>query len=203
MKKSPVVYQSCSELPLYNFIQIAVNGQLKYMIVDQLDSYSEQILKDAWEKILDEYTRASGNVTTKYALKMSIEMASIETKIDLVSQILAFIEMNGPDERLFEILRENGFRYKFEGDYHKDIDRVLTNVKRLILRHEELGKEMAKSAESAPVEMTEKTWFSQITSVSKFLGFPIDPRTTSVMQYLSYTDLYTTSNKPKATKNAK
>lgn len=204
MNKSPVVYQSCSELPLYNFIQLAVNNQLKYMLINTNDGFSEELLLRAWEKILEEYTASSGNATTKYGLKMSIEMASLETRIDLVGQILAFIELNGADEQLFNVLRESGFRYSFsESTLKKDIDRVLTNVKRLIIRHEELKAEMQKALSVNPVEVTEKIWFSQISYVSKFMGFSIDPKTTSTLQYMTYTDLYIKSNQPKSAKNGK
>lgn len=199
-------YDSCSDLPLYNFIKIVVFGNLDYLYFEKKTIFNRNIDLQGKEKsILDEYSVLSGNKSNTGFLSIVKQLTVVSNKLFLVQTIIAYLRTSYTLE-LTTILKDMGFRYKFtEESLEVDLIATENSAKKLIIRQKELDNEFKASTEKKgnTQEVTEKDWMAMVTQMSKYMGFHIDTKKTCVAQFVTYIDSFIKENTKENGKQAK
>ena len=99
--------------------------------------------------------------------------------------------------KLLDLLRSYGFIYPYtQESMEKDLDFTLTSAKKLIFNRREKEAEYSKLTESNNEKSTEKDFFMLIAALNKFLGYRMDAKEISVLEFAMNLNLYQEYNKP-------
>lgn len=183
------LYADLSDLPLYNWIEIAVSNNLKWLvksgeIPEDIDAHYDLLLAEYQELVQDAKSANSHQVKVTYA--------KLANRIDHVNIALNALRIER-DEGIIRILRGLlGFDRLTYDDLEKDIKLTETYLKMDIIKLEQAKNQLDKifkSAENTSGTTTKGMFYQEITSLSKWLNFGINPKETSVMQYVSYLNM--------------
>lgn len=156
------VYKDCSELPLWNFIEIVVTGDLKHLQI----SGECPNLPEVWEQIHNEYAEISQNLSSVHGLNTAIDIVYYTEKLRITHLCVNHLLLKR-SEILIDILRDNGFNYKFN-DLDGDLKRVITRSKT-----DELQLSQAK-LKYDNLQLTNKStrleWRQRLSQLAKFQG---------------------------------
>lgn len=188
-------FNSCSELPLYNFIKILTNKDYRNLIRFGYPSKTE--LSRAWELIFSEYNNISENKQSTYLLTLLREYYSIPNKLAIIQTIVDNLALRH-DPDLVSCLRALGFRHKYEpGDgLLNDLKITVTQAKGLMLKYralyDDLERLQQKSKDAEPND-----YDLILAQLSKWQGFRIDTKKTTVSEFVAIVKLFKEDNKPK------
>lgn len=190
ISKTSSVYKDCSELPVYNWIKLAVTGDLQWLMKEGGDegiqSNETGRLQSLYEAILAEYGTLIKDTKTSQELRLKIDITTIAHRIDHVRVCVNLLRIER-DEKLIDILRTKlGFaRLNYE-DLKRDLDLTETYLKADIVKFEQRKGQYEKLTEGEIGSGTEADFYEQVAILSKWLTFGIDVYKTSVLQYVSY-----------------
>lgn len=185
-------YNSCASLPLYNFIKIVCGGSLDNLLIRG----KVKDLEGIWEKIHEEYTTLTKDTSVAAAFRLIREIYYTNNKIVLLDKVVDYLRMRYVSE-LCQQLREMGFRHDYTPKtIENDLKLVVTQRKSWILKL----KQAADAHES--LKQTDKSeeadFYDTLAILEKFRGGgSIDPKTTTVMQFISLLNLYKKANDAK------
>lgn len=150
-----------------------------------------------WQPVYDEYVELSGSSENK-SLDLAIQINYITTRISIVKSIVERLWIRRNVE-LVEMLQDMGFPFEFT-DLHADLDRVILMMKgdeidlnRAVAEYKDLDQATGGKA-------TVKDWYNILAMLGKHNNTVLNPKTLSVMEYISYDGqfrMWIEMNKPK------
>lgn len=178
------LYKDCSELPLYNWIKLAITNDYKWLIKS---GHTINDLSEHYHLMHEEYTSLVKDVRSTQELKLKISITTIANRIDHITVCINQLRIKR-DERLIEILQNDlGFHKLTYEDLYKDLDLTETLMRSDIVKFQQKKQQYEKMLEDmADGNNGEADFYSQIQIIAKWLGFGIDVYKTSLMQYVSY-----------------
>lgn len=190
-------YTSCSELPLYNFIKIVVHENLSFLYSEGRTVFNRNIdLRPLWEEIYSEYTTISNNTQSKHVFALTKEITVINNKLQIIQNAVNYLAKHY-DVRLCDMLRRMGFMYKFTPEsLQNDLKLTVSSAKRMIVRRQEAEADYNKLNVSDK-KVTEDDFYGLIRQLSRFNGFPIDVKKTTVTEFVKDINAFNAENKPK------
>lgn len=183
-------YASCSELPLWNFIQILTTGELSY-----LGNGTPSELQEAWQNIYYEYFDAMPSKKSIYTIQLDAEIKYLESKIDIIQTIFdAFKQMYIPD--LIPILNEYGFYYEFTPEtMFDDLKKVEAECKSFVVQKEVKKAEYKRFIDEESKKPQSKTnWDDIITELSQFQGYELNEKVLTVSKFVAIFNRYNNAN---------
>jgi hypothetical protein len=175
-----LVYSSCAELPLFNWIELCVTGDLKWLAKSgEPDNLSETYLA-----IADEYSEVSKDQNATHMLSLKKQIAILNNK--LVCTHLAVEHLRTiRNEEVISILRNNlGFASLKYDNLDKDLDRTVSLSKSMLAKLQVLEKQLQEQANKKGGEITREAYYSEVAIISKWLGFQIQPKNYSLLEYI-------------------
>lgn len=117
-------YQDLS-LPLYNFIQCLVKGNLNALVIKGRPRQED--LAEAWAMIYSQYIDANAENDKIYSLELRREITLLRSHVNETETCMLYLRVGFyPD--LVRILRNNGYRDKFESQVPEEYERVLVVI---------------------------------------------------------------------------
>lgn len=189
--KLATIYDSCHDLPLKRFIKCMVTGKLKYLVKSGYATTRQ--IKDAWDKISEEYIELSGDKAQKAILSVVKEISQLKGKLLIIQAIVDELSMYYSQD-LVNMLKSMGFNYKFDYEdkekYLSDLKRVVSSSKPMLMRIKEREKTLDELNKNDGTKVTEADYDSYIASLSKFQSYFIDPEKTTVAQFIAVVNSY-------------
>lgn len=175
-------------MPLHNFIEITVTGDLKWLIKNGHPSGLESV----WEGIFSEYEEQSSGGNLSEGLKCSIDIAYLTNKITQIKNIVQFLRVHRSELLIIALKEKFGFKLQYK-DLDKDLDRTLTLIKTDELK---LTKQIANYEKLSQSKGMQREDYNDIlVSLAKHLGFMPNKYKITVSEYLSMIKDFKRSNK--------
>lgn len=186
------LYHHCSELPLADFISCVIDKNYKALL--KYGHASPYDLSRAWDSIYSEFSEMSGSPAFKLIMNLSKDIGFLESKLLSISLCLRVMERRA-DERCIKILKNYGYAYSFNindtDQYKKDLETIATRSGSIRLALQQKRNEYNASIKGMSSKEVTREDFTKILAVlTKYMGFRIDPRQTTVSEYVSYRKLY-------------
>lgn len=193
-KKKAVIYcyRNCSEIPIYNFTQIKMKEDLRYMVIGW-DGYEDiKVPKEAnehWQNIRNEWIELLDDNTISYYYDLILEIIYLQTRFNLASEYLKQIatrDMNNETmEKYVELLANWKYKWNRKNLKSVEIERLLRQLKasqnKIGLKLDELERLKKENGfDEAPQSLEKQAVIlEQITGKNS-----IDVMTTSVKKWL-------------------
>lgn len=187
-------YKDCSELILWNFVKCITTKNLNYLIIS--GQPSQENLSKAWIDIGDEYADLSQDNLHDFLLNLMSQISYLDEKLRIVYNIVAYLE-NKRSEGLIEVLQNDlEFPYEYsEESIQQDLKMTVNDIKmdqiNLELSHVEL-----KAFRDKNTEPTEIDYNKLISRVSKYQGYAIKQKETTLLEFTVMLNDFVSSTKP-------
>ena len=182
---------TCETLMLYDFKQAYCNNKL-----DALGTGTDEELQQIWNEILFEYSSLFTNQNTDRIFELTKRITLMQADITYIDGAVIVL-LSEHDKEIVEGLRNLGYPL-IDGYKEKDLDRIISLSKSLIFDMEDMVAEyelLTKVKEGK--KQTENDFNQTVSILSKFQGYQINQRKTSVSEYCSIFNIYL-----KSTENA-
>jgi hypothetical protein len=130
---------------------------------------TDEELQEAWGMVYSEYVELSGNTSHNYLFSLVKATTLIQARLAAVNELIK----QGDAERLQTI--------GYTGDIKKIIAKMKREVVELHGKEKELEKVRQNNAGESVKEVDFTTW---IVSISKYMGYRIERKTTTVSEFL-------------------
>lgn len=147
-----------------------------------------EVLEKTWADINLEYTELMDNGTMKSLLTTTAEIELLKLNFSLITSVVEVLKEHHVSE-LVDILKEYGYSFPFDPKdpvkYHKDLGRVLTQAKALIVQiriKESEAREVAPKEEQAG-QATRDDWDDILIALSDDAGYDLDSNKLTVYKY--------------------
>lgn len=128
------------------------------------------------------------NGTMKSLLTNACETELLKIKFSMITSLVdALSVMHDPE--LVDMLKELGYRFPFDPSdsikYHKDLSRVLTLAKSIIvqIRNKEAEARSKSPAETSTAEPTVDDWQDSIVAIREDVKYHVKPEEITVYEY--------------------
>lgn len=140
-----------------------------------------------WVIINQQYVDLAGDTLNKAAISLELEVEALAHRITSIYEALEILRTYRVDE-LVELLQKEGYRFQFNSDdlvsYYKDLSRVSTRAKTLIVELETKTAQLARQHDSKGGEKIARDHFeSWLVVLSKFMGHNLNPDELTVARY--------------------
>lgn len=186
------LYTDLSDLPLYNWIELAVSGNHKWLV--KAGAVPEDI-SEHYNELLQEYQSLVKDSKSQHEHNIKVTYAKLANRIDHIQIAVNALRIER-DEDLIRILRTPqpeglGFERLTYDDLSRDIDLTENYLKMDVIKFEQAKVQLEKIMKSAEHEGVNSKggFYEQVTSLSKWLQFGINPKETSVIQYICYLNM--------------
>lgn len=159
-----MIYKTCRTLPIHNFNEIGITGDLSYLISDG-SKHTEDELKESWLDILNEFIIIHPDQTIKYENDLKEKLFLMVTRLVVLENM---INLDFYPESILKKLNLKKERVRKE--FNK------TRQKTAHLR--------AKLKTSDKVETEVNGFEKTLAHLTKFYGAKIDRHTTTVSEWL-------------------
>jgi hypothetical protein len=171
-------YLTCDELPMYNFIELSVSGDAKWLVKSGTPNTAQ-----ALEAIQSEYAELSGDDSQSEILKASINLEYFTNKLRIFTDIVETLRLR-PVLALCDVLKEMGFNFDFN-DLQSDLTRAETQSKQWIVKINH-AKHILDSRKNNTSPPTKKVWYDRLSHIAKYRQVvSINPRNITVMEYIA------------------
>ncbi|KIO75572.1 hypothetical protein TH53_19735 [Pedobacter lusitanus] len=154
-------------------------------------------LEEAWQTIFDEYTTLTNDTRGQHVFSLIKEITVLNSKLYVIQQAVSFLARQF-DVRLCDMLRSMGFMFQYNPEsMDKDLKMTISTAKSLLMSRAEAQAEFDKLDNDAG-KATEKDYDALIAQLSKFLGFWINAKESTVMNFINYLEMFKQENKPQA-----
>lgn len=182
------LYHRCSELPLSVFITCTVDKDYRGLV--KYGHATQSQLNHCWNELYSEYAEISGGDSYKLLMNLTRDIGYLESKLLCIGLCLKVLT-HRPDEKCIKILHNYGYKYVFDIKqpelYAKNLETVAIRAGAVKLsiqqKRAELDKKQGRT-ENKPI--TRETFAKILASLSKHMGFRIDPQETTVSEFVSY-----------------
>ena len=189
------LYNSCSDIPIWNFDIAKKTRDLRYLVVGY-DGYKDVKLPDGAEErfkeLVDEWIKLIDNNEIAYYYDLMSEVMYLETRYEVSKMLLHQIYTRNMGkktlEMYIEMLKEWNYHYNSDNDKLEEIHRLMQQHKasknKLGLKKDELIKLNQDNSEEPKSLERQAVVLEQITGKNN-----IDVRTTSVTKWVEITKL--------------
>jgi hypothetical protein len=151
-------------------------------------------LEHAWEYLYSEYCTISGGQSYKLLINLSKDIGYLESKLLIIGLCLKVLQ-HRPDEYCIKKLAAYGYRYQWDvsniEQYAKNLDEIANRAGGVRFAIDQKRAELEKSRDRIEgKEITRETFTRTLAALSKHMGFRIDPRQTTVTEYVAYRHNY-------------
>ena len=193
--KKARLYNSCSDIPIWNFDIAKKTRDLRYLVVGY-DGYKDVKLPDGAEErfkeLVDEWIKLIDNNEIAYYYDLMSEVMYLETRYEVSKMLLHQIYTRNMGkktlEMYIEMLKEWNYHYNSDNDKLEEIHRLMQQHKasknKLGLKKDELIKLNQDNSEEPKSLERQAVVLEQITGKNN-----IDVRTTSVTKWVEITKL--------------
>lgn len=165
------IYQNCRELPIHNFNEVIITGDLNFLVKDK-SIQDPELLNQQWKNILDEFHEISNDKAFNRILLEKAEIIYLQGKV-LACQVIIGIGTNGQNEEITEKIKELRSRYRI-----RDVKQALASTKN------KLKLKIAQFERMTTHEESKVSLGAMIANVSRILGYKIDRFTTTVEEWV-------------------
>lgn len=170
------VYSSCSDLPLWNFIEISITGELDKWGVDE----------KSWESIIAEYTELSGNSSISKMFGLRRQITYLTNKLNIIQYIINALTLKRNEQLIQLLQKEYGFNKLTFDDLFNDMQRVVSLSKGEVVKLRLAKKQFDDLQKDAPTETISRfDWDNNLRQLGKYQGYPIKKKETTVSEYLA------------------
>ena len=187
-----MIHNSCNTLTLSKFITCVCDDDYSVLVED--GSYTNEKITEAWQQVYTEYVTLTENTATIQAMALvdEINYWNLQHKVIVESVNLLKVWRS---EELITILKEKGYLFEYSATdldaYQKDLERVLTRSKTILVQQAERERELATlSKDNEGKKSTRADFDSNIIVMSKFMGVMINDNETTVARYAAILNLY-------------
>lgn len=186
----PKYYDSCNDLPLYNFIKLLSTKDLSYLVI----SGKPKNLPEVWDKVFNEYVQLTGSEKQTQILALTKEVAYLGNKIFMVNSVIYSLRIQYSEE-LVGVLKKLGFTISLNvknlKDYERQLDLLSTRLKSTISIYEKKAEELKKINSSDDNETNiESQYLGWLTELSKFQGYRLNPKDITVTEFVNILNNY-------------
>jgi ribosomal protein S6 len=184
------LYTDLSDIPLYNWIEIATTNNLKWLVKS---GPVPEDLTEQYGELLQEYQALIKDTKSAHEHNIKVTYARLANRIDHIQIAVNALRLHGHDANLIRILQTpppDGLG--FEGLTYEDLERDLklteNYMKVDVIKLEQAKGQLEKIMKAADFDgvNSKGVFYEQITSLSRWLQFGINPKEVSVMQYVMY-----------------
>lgn len=176
------IHKSCDTLPLSNFIDILISGNLKRLIV--FGWAKPKTLGSVWDKIFQDYTEMTQDSNHKHLLSTVKEYTQLINKIEIVQMLITSLAKRR-HLGIIQALKKFGFHHPFTPkSMESDIKLVIAKVKSWVFRANKLYEELNKP-ENTQNQLKRSDFSDLLAELGNFQGYHIDPRKTTVSEYVA------------------
>lgn len=205
MIKIRKTYNSCSELPLYNFIKIVVTDDKNWLYSEPKRLWHKSAdLDNIWENIFNEYSELSQDKQGQAVLGMIKNLTVLNGKIWVIEQYLSLLTSVSKigDVKNYQTaindLKSMGFNFQWLNiTLDEDISKTRSSMKRIVLERNEAAQEWQNTNQNEQKSATENDYDSLLGELSKFQGYYIDKKLITVAEFISYINRFNLANSPK------
>ncbi len=184
-----VLYTTLSDLPLYNWIELATGKDLKWLI--KSGEPTEDELTEIYDQLLAEYQSLVKDTKSAIEHNLKVTYAKLANRIDHITIAVNALRIER-DEDIIRILQTPqpkglGFeRLKYD-DLARDLTLTENYLKMDIVKFEQAKNQLEKMVKTASVEgvNSKGQFYESVVSLSKWVGYGINPKLTSVLEYVS------------------
>lgn len=179
------LYVRCGELPLERFIRCMCEGDMPAL--RRCGMVRKCVLKRTWVKILEEYAKLSGDAGYEKSFLLSKEIARENVRFLLVKSCLKVLGVRY-SRKCVDYLRTQGYVYPFDKDdpaaYRKDWEQVNKKARMIGVELVNKRKLYERSFSEAGKLPPREGFIRALASLSKYMGFRIDPEKVTVEEYV-------------------
>lgn len=191
------MYQSCYDLPLSRFIRIMCERDYSALIKEQGGELpADEILQERWNSIYQQYLDLSGAGEENHILVLTMEVNQLFFRYTAITESVALMRKGYRYDELVTILKQAGYNFQFNhndpSSFYKDLDRVTTRVKALLVQLEQ-KKIQLEALEKKDSENTQdkRAAFDQwLVTLSKWSHYHIDEDQTTVSRFVTIRNNY-------------
>ena len=186
IKKSKV-YNSCDEMPLYNFKMYLRTNDLKWF---SKNGKEVKGLKDAMISFFDEYLEKTNNRKVKIRFSKVLRMQKLDVKYSSVMLLLIAIYNHKLGKKELEenikALEKWGYKLNRNKDLFEQLEKIHRRIQNLRSQYELLQIEIQDDDKKESISLER-----QIILVSKSLelGYKINEKETTVLEWIEYQEL--------------
>lgn len=196
------LYRDCGTLPIWNFNQINLKNDFRWLVVGWNGYEDIKVPKDAnevWQDIKNEWVKLLDDNTIAYYYELILELTYLQTRAGLVQQYLYQIATRDMDketmDKYIELLKGWRFKWNVKNSKKVELERMMNQLKAtqntINLKLDEL-EQMKKenNFDEAPSSLEKQAVIlEQITGKNN-----IDVMTTSVAKWIEISKLATRIN---------
>jgi hypothetical protein len=193
--KKSVCFSKCTEVVMTAFIAAIVHHDLTCLIKSGKPLQAE--LETAWDKIFNEYLTISGDSQIQQILALLKEIAIITNKLTLIEIIVNQMAIKH-NPGLADQLRSLGFRFQYNDDENllRELELTITQSKAHLLTLQQNKAELEELRKNEGGAATEMDYEMQLSELSKFQGFQLDPDKLTVSAYCAILKRFKNFYKP-------
>lgn len=195
MRKKRSTYKSCSDLLLYNFIQILVHDN-KELLYNRPNKawYKAADLETIWDGIFMEYIELCEDKRSKAVLELMKEITIVNNKIEITQNCINLLSRINDVEDYqpaINILRSYGFMYSFNNEsLLEDLQKTAKSAKRLIFERDELRAQLNEINKNDQEKATEKDFSVHLANIESTTNITIRPKEHTVMDYIGFLQVF-------------
>lgn len=194
-KSQALLHRTCKTLPLFAFIECYCNNQFHFLNIS--GTPTEEELQDAWSEIVFEYGGLIKSGNNKYMFDLEQKIGLLQHHIIYVENAIFYLRHRYDADIAAELV---GMGYKLteleSPRYDKQLDMIVSRSKTRIFElgeltdeHERLNKMVGGK------KQTEEEFLITVAALSKYQGYNINKRETSVLEFTSILNLYLAESK--------
>lgn len=159
----------------------------------------EGALRSAWETLFDEYLSLSGDSHISTLLALLKEIAILTNKLTLIEMIVQQLAVKH-NPGLAEQLRKLGFRFQYEDNENlmRELELTITQSKAHLLTLNQNKAELEELRANQGSAATEMDYEMQLSELSKFQGYELDPDKVTVSRYCAILKRFKNFYKPQS-----
>lgn len=184
------LYRHISKLKLDRFITALVDNDLSVLIIK--GTPTAEILKEAWESILEQYTEATGGAELLAKMNDVKDYSVLYSKINRAHALVQIIESGRVGNAVIQQLYTFDFPLpKFaEGNIDKVLKTFTAHLKRQVVELKML-EDKIKPEGKEPTEMTRDNFYSQLVDMAELFKMPVlNEAEVTVALYCSFLNKY-------------
>lgn len=188
---SAILHRTCKTLLLYAFIEAYCNDDLTFLVISGQPDDLE--LQNAWTEIISEYSSLIKNEKSGYLFDLAKQISLLEKNIQQVDKTTHFLHYRY-DSEIAEQLRGMGYSICAEygtEEYFAELDLINSLATTMVFDLGELEEEYKRLNNTATgAKQSEEDLHITIAGLSKYQGYRINPKETTVLEFTSIFNLY-------------
>lgn len=181
------LYSSIEDLPLLTFWKICITGNL-HLLEKDTEAYPDDVLMQTWEAMGYQYAEAMGQRETGEG-KKEWSANILRFKASYVGVCVEALRVNKSEvvlSCLKKIFPSLAFNVENEEEFNQDMIRAIGMSKNWVVEYMQL-ENMLNAAEQERLSRAGKNtleyYYESLTPLKKYMGFHIDPKVYTVLEY--------------------